>query len=136
MSTQVTCRHCGRHVPISHEGRHTAICPRCQHVLTPSERRFQVGGLVQPFADCLRELLGSAEGMGIAALLAACLSFPVLCIPFLGYASVLASLTGVGLGLRGLWRAWAGPEAADAARDSSLGLHWHQQRRFAFPLAG
>jgi len=84
------------------------------------------------------EPLPTPARLGIAALVLGTVSIPVLCVPFVGYASIALSGVGLLLAIGGLFSAWTGgdvtlghPPAGGAGVARRFG-----ERARNYPLAG
>lgn len=86
-------------------------CPRCEAVLTvplPSDSSGEIEiptDVSAPRSVPLDPQLPSSARIGIVALVLGCVSVLIMCLPFVGYVSIVLSGIGLPMGLWGLLRA-------------------------------
>src|SRR5690349_3319550 len=104
----VSCPSCRKKVRVpDHLAGRRVTCPRCDEVLVvPDELPESVEEVVVPEADAPEEEpLPTSARVGIVALILACVSVMIMCLPVIGYASIVLSAVGLPLSLWGLHRA-------------------------------
>lgn len=138
MTVRFECPSCGKRLraPDAAAGRRM-MCSRCDEAVRVPEAKAPADeGPVEsePPDPGLKETLATPEGLGAASLFLGVLSVPVLCVPFLGYASLAASGLGFLLGVAALLRSLSGGGRGGRQPVLTGDLVGVQPRRF--PLAG
>ena len=106
----VVCPHCHKKLrPPDRLAGRRVTCPRCEAVLTvplPSDSSAEIS-TPPPAPENLSEEppLPTSARIGIVALGLGCVSVLILCLPIVGYASIVLSGVGVPVALWGLFRA-------------------------------
>jgi hypothetical protein len=127
MAVHVPCPGCGEklRVPTKFAGRRM-MCPRCDEAFrVPYEERPPAAG--EPAHDAVPMTV--SDRLGVAALALGVFSVLILCVPFVGYASIGLSGLGFFLSVGGLL---CSPRAAGGA-GATFGLGG---RPISYPLAG
>ncbi len=107
---EVVCSHCRKkiHPPDRLAGRRVT-CPRCEAVLTvplllDSSEEIATDTLAAE-TEAQDPPMPLSARMGIVALVLGCVSVLIMCLPIIGYASIVLSGVGLPMGLWGLFRA-------------------------------
>ena len=103
----VSCPSCLKKLRVpDHLAGRKVTCPRCDEVLVvPVELPESVEETVLPEEDLPEEEpLPTSARVGIVSLALGCISVMIMCLPIVGYASIVLSAAGLPLGLWGLLR--------------------------------
>lgn len=106
----VVCPSCRKKLrPPDHLAGRRVTCPRCEAVLTvpllPDSSAEVPTDLPAAETEVEEPPLPPAARFGVLALALGCISVLIMCLPFVGYASIVLSGVGLPLGLWGLLRA-------------------------------
>lgn len=108
----VVCSHCQKKLrPPDRLAGRRVTCPRCDAVLTvpfPSGSSAEIEmDIPAPDDEPQDPPLPAPARIGIVSLILACLSVLIMCLPIVGYVSIILSGIGLPMGLWGLLRARA-----------------------------
>ena len=109
---ELVCSHCRKKLrPPDHLAGKKVTCPRCEAVLMVPVSSDSSGEIEIPTDLPLPESVPSdpqfpsSARMGIVSLALGCVSVLIMCLPLIGYASIVLSGIGLPMGLWGLLRA-------------------------------
>jgi DNA-directed RNA polymerase subunit RPC12/RpoP len=138
MTRHVRCPECGQKLHVPENAGRRLVCAACGSLVSAPAADGEPAGPsdLPPVGDYFRELLTSAEGLGTASLLCACLALPLLCLPYVGLISLAVCAAGVYLGARGLVRYLTVESPGLPAGAVLQRAVWVGDRRLVLPLAG
>jgi hypothetical protein len=139
----VVCSHCQKKLrPPDRLAGRRITCPRCEAVLTvpfPSGSAEEIeADIPAPDNEPEEPPLPAPARIGIVSLILACVSVMIMCLPIVGYVSILLSGIGLPVGLWGLLRArWEGNEMLCRSLTGGAGAAGSFGTRARdYPLAG
>jgi predicted Zn finger-like uncharacterized protein len=133
MVIRLLCPKCGSRLRVSDAAAGREVtCRKCDHPLHVPDPSLDLRDDYEPphppTLDEVSRGLRTPEGLGKASLILGLLSFPLICIPLVGYLSLACSSVGLVLGCVGMYRAWDRGGVLSAPADGSgavdfLGVH-------------